>query len=147
MCWGVSSECQLTLSSQLHLPLPLLNIHSEVGLALALTLCWAKDSTHKWGAGFKTPQWDSICSCSYALCLCCVWHSPISSENKPFADLPSGVASHMKQQLSDRAIWFGKMDHFGGGKTISFHLLTFILFYYTQPAATHSRCCLCTLRI
>lgn len=147
MCWGVSSECQLTLSPQLHLPLPLLNTYREVGWALALGLGWDSYSMHKWAAEFRTPLWESICSCSFTVCLCCVWLSPISSENKLFADLPSGVASHLKRELSDRAIWFRKMDHFSGGKTITFHLLTFALFYYAQPAATHPHSCLCTLGI
>lgn len=137
MCWAVSSECQLTLSPQLHLPLPLLNTYREEGWALALRLCWAKDSMHKWAAEYRTPLHDSICYCYYAACLCCVWHSPISSESKPFVDLPSGVASHRKQELSDRAIWFRKVDPFSGSKTISFQFLTFTLFYYAQPAATH----------
>lgn len=44
----------MSADTQLYLPLPLLNTYSEVGWALALRLCWAKDSMHKLGAGFKT---------------------------------------------------------------------------------------------
>lgn len=131
-------------SPDLYLTLPLPNpsrLPREVAGALALSVWQTKDAMYRWVTELKSTLWDSICSCFHAVNLRYLRHLPISLENKPFADPPYGVASYLKWEHCDRPIWFRKIDHFNGVKTISFNLLTFTLFYYwgvLVPASSHT---------
>lgn len=43
--------------------------------------------------------WDNECSCLHVICLSYVWHFPISSEKKPFDDLPYTISSYLYETL------------------------------------------------